>query len=61
MAKSLQLSLWNANTVLALVHTQQPSSEPHGAIRQQAIAKTTAKWSAYQILSVIVTFVITFF
>jgi hypothetical protein len=33
-------------------------SEPHGATRQQAIAKTLAKWSAYQILSVIVLFVV---
>jgi hypothetical protein len=34
------------------------NSEPHGAARQQqAIAKTPAKWSAYQILSVIVAFV----
>jgi hypothetical protein len=33
-------------------------TKPHGATRQQAIAKTTAKWSAYQIPSVIVVFVI---
>jgi hypothetical protein len=38
---------------------KRPNSEPHGAIRQQAIAKkTSAKWSEYQIPSVIVVFVI---
>jgi hypothetical protein len=31
---------------------KRPSSEPHGATRQQAIAKTPAKRSAYQIPSV---------
>jgi hypothetical protein len=30
-----------------------PSSKPHGATRQQAIAKTPAEWSGYQIPSVI--------
>jgi hypothetical protein len=35
-----------------------PSSKPHWATRQQAIAETPAKWSAYQIPSVIVVFVI---
>jgi hypothetical protein len=35
-----------------------PSTEPHGATRQQAIAKTPAKRSAYRIPSVIVVFVI---
>jgi hypothetical protein len=35
-----------------------PSSEPHGAIRQQAIAETPAKWSAYQIPSVTIVFVV---
>jgi hypothetical protein len=30
------------------------NSKPHGATRQQAIVKTPAKWSAYQIPSVIV-------
>jgi hypothetical protein len=35
----------------------RPSSEPHGAIRQQAIAKTPAKRSAYQIPSISVVFV----
>jgi hypothetical protein len=40
-------------------HTSKwPNSKPHWATRQQAIAKTPAKWSAYQILSVIVVFVI---
>jgi hypothetical protein len=38
-----------------------PNSEPHWATRQQAIAKTPAKWSAYQIPSVIVVFVILVF
>jgi hypothetical protein len=37
---------------------KQPSSEPHGATRQQAIAKTPAKRSAYQILSLIALFVV---
>jgi hypothetical protein len=36
------------------------SSEPHGATRQQAIAETPAKWSTYQIPSVIVVFVVLF-
>jgi hypothetical protein len=36
-------------------------SKPHWATRQQAIAKTPAKWSAYQIPSVIVVFVILVF
>jgi hypothetical protein len=35
--------------------------EVHWATRQQAIAKTPAKWSAYLILSVIVVFVILVF
>jgi hypothetical protein len=39
------------NTVLTSAHTQT-ACEPHGATRQQAIAKTPAKWSAYQIPSV---------
>jgi hypothetical protein len=47
------------NTVLATVHIQ--NSKPHGATRQQAIWKTPAKWSAYQIPSVIVVFVILVF
>jgi hypothetical protein len=38
-----------------------PHSKPHGATRQQTIAKTPAKWSAYQITSVIVVFVILVF
>jgi hypothetical protein len=37
---------------------KRPSSEPLEATRQQAIAKTNAKWSAYQIPSVIVVFVV---
>jgi hypothetical protein len=37
---------------------KRPSSEPHGATRQQATAETPAKRSAYQILSVTVLFVI---
>jgi hypothetical protein len=37
---------------------KRPSSEPHEATRQQqAIAKTTTKWSVYKIPSVIVVFV----
>jgi hypothetical protein len=35
-----------------------PNSKPHWATRQQAIAETPAKWSAYQIPSVIVVFVV---
>jgi hypothetical protein len=35
-----------------------PNSKPHWAARQQAIANTPAKWSAYQIPSVTVVFVI---
>jgi hypothetical protein len=38
-----------------------PNSKPHWATRHQAIAKTPAKWSAYQIPSVIVVFVILVF
>jgi hypothetical protein len=38
-----------------------PNSEPNGATRQQAISKTFAKWSAYQISSLIVVFVILVF
>jgi hypothetical protein len=50
------------NTVHASAHTQTPSTEPHGATRQQqAIAKTPTKWSAYQIPSVIVVFVVLVF
>jgi hypothetical protein len=45
------------NTELASVHTQMT----RGATRQQAIAKTPAKWPAYQIPSVIVVFVISVF
>jgi hypothetical protein len=40
------------------VRPKRPSSEPHRATRQQAIAETPAKWSAYQIHSVIVVFVV---
>jgi hypothetical protein len=41
---------------------KKPSSEPYGAIRQQqAIAKTTAHWSAFQITGVIVIFIILVF
>jgi hypothetical protein len=45
------------NIVLASAHSKLPNSKPHGATRQQAIAKTSAKLSAYQISSVIVLFV----
>jgi hypothetical protein len=38
-----------------------PNSKPHGVARQEATAKTHAKWSAYQILSVIIVFVILIF
>jgi hypothetical protein len=41
-----------------LISPKHPSSEHHGATRQQAIVKTTAKWSAYHIPSVIVVFVV---
>jgi hypothetical protein len=37
---------------------KRPSSEPHGATWQQAIAKSTVIWYAYHIRSVIVVFVI---
>jgi hypothetical protein len=37
---------------------KRPSSEPHGATTQQAIAKTPYKWSAYQIPVVTVVFVV---
>jgi hypothetical protein len=47
------------NTVLTSAQPKRPSTEPHGATRQQqAIAKTTAKRSANQIPSVIVVYVI---
>jgi hypothetical protein len=36
-------------------------SEPHGATRRQAIAKIPAKWSAYQIPSATVVFVVLVF
>jgi hypothetical protein len=36
--------------------SERPSSEPHGAIRQQAIAKKLAKRSAYQIRCLILVF-----
>jgi hypothetical protein len=38
-----------------------PNSKPHWATRQRAIAKTPAKWSTYQIPSVIVVFVVLIF
>jgi hypothetical protein len=38
-----------------------PNSKPHWGTRQQAIAETPIKWSAYQIPSVIVVFVILIF
>jgi hypothetical protein len=38
--------------------SKRPSNEPHGATRQQAIAKTLAKGSAYQIPSVIVVLIV---
>jgi hypothetical protein len=41
--------------------SKRSSCEPHGATRQQAIAKTPAKWSDYQIPSVIVVFVVLVF
>jgi hypothetical protein len=40
---------------------KRPSSEPHDATRQQAIAEIPAKWSAYQIPSVTVVFVVLVF
>jgi hypothetical protein len=46
----------------SLQHTSKwPSSKLHGATKQQAIAKTSAKWYVYQIPSVIVVFVILVF
>jgi hypothetical protein len=38
-------------------HPKWPNSEPHGATRQQATAKTPTKWSAHQIPSVFVVLV----
>jgi hypothetical protein len=38
-----------------------PNSKPHGAARQQATAKTPARWSAYQIPSAIALFVVLVF
>jgi hypothetical protein len=49
------------NIVLASAHIQMTYSKPHWATRQQAIEKTPAKWSVYQIHSVIVVFVILIF
>jgi hypothetical protein len=49
MVLSIQLSIQRT--------PKRPSSEPYGAPRQQAIAETPAKWSAYHIPSVIVVFV----
>jgi hypothetical protein len=46
------------NTVHASVYTNKASSEPYGTTRQQATAKTHAKQSAYQILSLIVLVVV---
>jgi hypothetical protein len=40
------------------IRLQLSNSKPHWVTRQQAIAKTPAKWSAYQIPGVIVVFVI---
>jgi hypothetical protein len=45
--------------LLFRVTLKRPSSEPHGATRQPAIARTPAKRSAYQILSAFVLFVVT--
>jgi hypothetical protein len=45
-----------------ILHTSEwPNSKHHWATRQQAIAKTPAKWSAYQTPSVIALFVILIF
>jgi inorganic triphosphatase YgiF len=49
------------NAVIASAHTKWPNSKPLWATRQQAIAKTPANLSAYQIPSVIVVFVILVF
>jgi hypothetical protein len=53
---------------IEFVHIEQVSalnkfhcSKPYWATSQQVIAKTPAKWSAYQIPSVIVVFVILVF
>jgi hypothetical protein len=48
------LHRYSSRYVLASVHTQWPDSNAHGATRQQA----TAKWSAYQIPTVTVVFVV---
>jgi hypothetical protein len=65
ISKHQQLKKKSAATALNTVSPKRtskwPNSEPHGATRQQAIAKTPAKLSAYQILSVIVVFVILVF
>jgi hypothetical protein len=46
------------NTVLPQRTPKWPNSKPHWATRQQAIVKIPAKWSAYEIPSVTVVFVI---
>jgi hypothetical protein len=52
--------VWSAWRITEAVQctSKQPNSEPHGATRQQAVAKTLAKWTAYQIPSVTVVFVV---
>jgi hypothetical protein len=49
------------NTVLPQRTHKLPSSEPHGATRQQAIAKTPANWFSYLIPRLIIVFVVLFF
>jgi hypothetical protein len=53
---NLPLQLWVQSSPQRT--PKRPSSEPHGATRKRGIAKTPAKWSVYQIPSVIVVFVI---
>jgi hypothetical protein len=57
---------WNSPLQLSIQCSPQrtskrPSNKPHGATRQQAIAKTPAKLSAYQIPRVIIVFVVLVF
>jgi hypothetical protein len=58
MNKSADTAL---NTVSPQRTSKWPNSKPHWGTRQQAIAKTPAKWSAYHIPSVNVVFVILVF
>jgi hypothetical protein len=60
ISKHQQLKKKSAPTALNTVSPRR-THKPHGATRQQAFAETPAKWSAYQIPSVIVAFVVLVF